>query len=456
MIGQAHPLAADLVAALGANNVLQDEVAIGPYRHDRSPFPEIDPGIVVTPGSADDIAKVLQLANDRRNPVIVRGAGFSMTGFIGGAPHQAIVLDTRRLNRVLEINELNMTVTAEAGVMMSELEAQVTARGFEIQTVGVPPQYTTLGGVLSGVVGGGLPRDSSIGTTGRQLVGLTVVLPDGSLVKTNAGGGNVNRSASSIPGGDGPFFTGIFIGDGGSLGVKVEATLQIAPPASHVGSAKWLFEDFDAVWRALQELAAIREAPYGGIGIAEGPPWAASYTARASTPDLLELNVRRIEQVLEACGGRRDRSAVSAVPQRDWFINVDRAIVSFIFGRVDFREAFSRVRAALDERIRERHLAEDGIAIKAFIYAHTRHAMFATLSILYDRAKSGGRTNAVALATEGYELVVALGGYLEPHQGVASRIIAQAWSPSYRRLFLALKTAVDPNHILNPGLWGVD
>ena len=119
---QAHALAADLVAALGAKNVLQDEGAIGPYRSNRSPFPEIDPGIVVTPGSADEIAKVLQLANNGRNPVIVRGNGFSMTGFVNGAPHRAIVLDTRRLDRVLQIDEQNMTVTAEAGLIMSELE----------------------------------------------------------------------------------------------------------------------------------------------------------------------------------------------------------------------------------------------------------------------------------------------------------------------------------------------
>ena len=456
MIGQAHPLAADLVAALGAKNVLQDEDAIGSYRGNRSPFPEIDPGVVVMPGSADEIAKVLQLANSRLNPVIVRGNGFSMTGFVNGAPQRAIILDTRRLGRVLEINEQNMTVTAEAGVIMSELEAQVAARGFEVQTVGVPPQFVTLGGVLSGVVGGGLPRDTSIGTTGRQVVGLKVVLPDGSLVSTNAGGGNVNRAASSIAGGDGPFITGLFVGDGGSLGVKVEATLQITPPAAHVASAQWLLEDFDAVWRALRQIAEILEIPYSGIGIAEGPPWAVTYTARASSPDRLASNVRILERVFEECGGRPDRPGVSAIPTREWFVSVDRAIVAFIFGRADFREAFSQVRSMLDERIRERRLAALGIAVRAFIYPHTRHAIFASLSILYDRAKPGGQTNAVALATEAYNLAIGLGGYLEAQQGHASRIIAQAWSPSYRRLFLGLKSAVDPNHILNPGLWGVD
>jgi FAD/FMN-containing dehydrogenase len=451
-----HPLAADLVSVVGADNVVQDDRALAAYRRDKSPYPEIDPGIVVRPGSVAETSKVLQLANIGRHPVIIRGGGFSMTGFLAPPAPHAIMLDTRRLNRVLEIDEINMTVTAEAGVIMSDLDAQVAARGFEVQTVGVPIQYTTLGGVLSGVVGGGIPRDSTTGSTGRQLVGLKVVLADGSILRTNAGGANIHREASAIPCGDGPFVAGAFIGDGGSLGVKVEATLQMAPPALHVASGQWVFEDFDGVWRALDQLGAMREMPYTGIGVAEGPPWGLDFTARASNPDILASQIRCIETTLGACGGRVDLSDTSAVPDREWFVSVDRAVLSFIFGRAQFREAFKGIRMMLDERIDERHLADVGVGVKIYIYPHTRHAIFTSISILFDKTLQGSRESSVKLASEMYERVVALGGYLEPQQGVASRIIAQAWSPTYRRVFLGLKSAVDPNNILNRGLWGVD
>ncbi len=452
-----HPLTADLVASLGATNVLEDDAAIAPFRRDKSPYPEIDPGVVVTPGSVDELAQVLRLANSRRNPVIVRGAGFSMTGFLQRAPHEAIVVDTRRLNRVIEVDEVDMTVTAEAGVIMSDLEAQVAARGFEVQTVALPTKETTLGGVLSGVVGGGLPRDAgATGTTGRNVVDLKVLLADGTLLQCGAGGGNVNRRASAIPGGDGPFLTGLFLGDGGSLGVKVEATLQITPAAPHVASAQWHFADLDGVWQVLAQIAAIRETPYTGIAVAEGPPWVMNFTTRASDPDVLDSYVRRTERVLAACGGQPKAADATAVPNRDWFINVDRAVVAFIFGRSAFLQAFQRIRTTLDERIRERQLADLGIALKVVIYPHTRHAMYTSVSILFDRNVQGGRARAVELATETYEHVVALGGYLEPHQGAASRVIADSWSPEYRRAFQGLKSALDPNNILNPGLWGVE
>jgi FAD/FMN-containing dehydrogenase len=288
------------------------------------------------------------------------------------------------------------------------------------------------------------------------MVGLKVLLADGTLVQTSAGGANVNRRGSAIPGGDGPFLTGIFLGDGGSLGVKVEATLQITPAAPHVASAQWHFADLDSVWQALAQLAAIRETPYTGIGVAEGPPWILNFTTRASDPVLVDSYVRRIERVLAACGGQPKPADPTAVPNREWFINVDRAVVAFIFGRSAFLEAFKRIRTRLAERIRERRLSDVGIGLKVVIYPHTRHAMYTSVSIVFDRNVQGGRARAVELATETYEHIVALGGYLEPQQGVASRVIAQSWSPAYCRVFQGLKSALDPNNILNPGLWGVD
>ena len=181
-----------------------------------------------------------------------------------------------------------------------------------------------------------------------------------------------------------------------------------------------------------------------------------NFNVRASSSELLAAHVATVERVLETCGGRPDQTVTNVVPDREWFVNVDRAVVAFMFGRAQFLEAFERIRAMLDDSIRERRLADLGIGVKIYIYSHTRHAIYTSISILFEKSVPESQAQAVALATETYELVVALGGYPEPHQGVASRIIAQAWSPTYRRVFLGLKSTVDPHNILNPGLWGVD
>jgi FAD/FMN-containing dehydrogenase len=452
-----HPLEGDLLDALGADNVIRDPTALAEIGRDKSPFPDIDPGIVVTPTNVDQVVHVMRIANGSRTPVIVRGGGFSLTGFLQRAPRDSIVIDTRRLNRVLEIDDVNMTVTAETGIIVGDLEDAVADHGFEVRTVGVPVSRTTLGGILSGVIAGGLSRDSTQRGSGRQLIGLKLVLPDGALLQTNAGGSNVHRPASSLHDGDGASLTWMFIGDAGSLGVKVEATLQLTPIATEVDSGQWLFDDFEGVWAALGQLAAIREMPYSGIGVSgEGPPWGLSYESRASSPDLLALQVRRIESVLRVCGGRPDTSDGEAVPSRDWFINVDRAVFAFMFGRAQYLDAFGRIRAMLHERIRERGLSELGIEVRPFIYPYTRHGIYTTISIMYDPSVPTARERTVELATEGYELVVSLGGYLEPQQGVSSRLIAASWSPAYRRLFHGLKSSLDPNRILNPGVWAED
>src|SRR5690606_29597997 len=190
-----HPLHESLGALVGHEHVLGTEEIGAAYRHDRSPFPDVEPGVVVRPGSVDEVSRVVRLAHEHGWPVVPYGGGFSHAGFTMTPPRTSVVVDMRRLNRVLEVDEENMTVTAEAGILMSDLEAAVQAKGFQVHTVSVPVRWTTLGGVLSGVVGGGLPADgAAVGDGVRFLLGLTVVLADGSVVSTNAGGSNVHRS----------------------------------------------------------------------------------------------------------------------------------------------------------------------------------------------------------------------------------------------------------------------
>lgn len=216
------------------------------------------------------------------------------------------MLDTRRLNRII-VDEVDMTVTAQCGVILSDLQDAVGERGFECQTVAVPQRYTTLGDVLSGVVGGGLPREMPTrGGTGQFVLGLTVVLPDGTLVKTNAGGSNVHRTRSVVSATDGPTLTQLFIGDGGLLGVKVEATLRLLPIAPHMDAGAWMFDELDQAWQALVDLTSFRELPYSTVTVAGDPPWSFTYGVRAGDPALIPQRTELIRRTLAARGGRED------------------------------------------------------------------------------------------------------------------------------------------------------
>ena len=114
---------------------------------------------MVRPGAVEEVGEVLKVANCTATPVTARGGGFSLTGFLQSG--DSIVVDLKRLNQVLDIDEVNLTVTAQCGIIMKALHDACAERGYYVHTVGIPIAYTTLGGVLSGVQGGGYPVPTS-------------------------------------------------------------------------------------------------------------------------------------------------------------------------------------------------------------------------------------------------------------------------------------------------------
>lgn len=451
-----------LVAALGADAVDTDPRVLDGYRPGKGPFDELDAGAVVRPQTAEEVTAVLTVASERGLPVVVRGGGFSLAGPPAAPGTSPIVLDTRALNRVLEIDDATMTVTTECGILMADLHAAVTERGYEVHTVAVPRAYTTLGGVLSGVCGGGFPGDTAeVGGSGQFVLGLKVALPNGSVLDTNAGGSNVHRATSAIPACDGPGLTQLFIGDGGTLGVKLAATIALAParPAVHAGAFE--FDDLEGALAAIDDLRRVHEVPYANLYVVRGPSWSFTYTARASTEELLRRHVAIVEQAVARHGARPGGAdlveSARAIAAQDpaWaaqFIDVDRGAIAGVFDNRTFADAFAKLRELVDQRVSE-DLADLGIDPIVFVSPYGRHAMWFAITLPYDEAVPEARAAARRVTREGYELVVALGGWSEPHQGEVSRLLAAAWSPTYRALVGSMRDHVDPAHVLNQGLW---
>jgi FAD/FMN-containing dehydrogenase len=445
-----------LIDAIGAEHVLSSTDELLPYRHVKGPFAETEPAMAVRPGSAEEVQRVLEIANEDGVTVFARGNGFALAGFPPSLADPHIVLDTRRLDRIIAIDEIDMTVTAQCGVIMRDLQDAVGAQGFEVQTVVVPERYTTLGGVLSGVAGGGLPRlMATQGGTGQFLLGLTVVLPDGTLLRTNAGGSNVHRESSVVHSDDGPTLTPLFIGDGGLLGVKVEATLELLPLAPHMHTGAWMYEEFDQAWRGLAGLTGFRELPYSTLNATEGSGWLISFGVRTADESLIAYRMQTIRDTLARHGGRAtgpdpERAAHEALAL-DRMAEADRVIVAPIFGKRAFPAAYRRLRDLLDDRL----AGSEGLRLLVLFAPYGRHAVYTAFSIMYSTECDGASERAAEVATEAYRLVVELGGYPEPHQGVAAEFSAAAWSPEVRSVVERLKRLVDPKATLNRGLWGL-
>ena len=456
-------LAVQLAAVVGDDKVVSDLGQLASYGRDKSPFHGIEPAVVVRAASVDDVVAVLRFATEHMVPVITRGGGFSLGGQPAGAGDTPIVLDTRALDRVVDIDEESMTVTAECGILMADLEAAVAGRGFEVHTVAVPHAYTTLGGVISGVCGGGFPSDvASVGGSGQFVLGLRVVLPNGTILDTNAGGSNVNRTSSSIAASDGPHATQLFVGDGGALGVKVQATLALHPARRELHAGAYEFASYEQAWGAVTELNRVSdEVPYSKLYVVKGSPWAVTYAAKAGTKELLSARTALVERTLAGHGGvsggpdLQEYAWANATVDPAWarqFIEVDRGTVAFVFGNREFPAAFAQMRDLFEVKLAPR-LEALGIEPPMFLCPYSRHAVWCGITMPYDGQDPAVRAEVADMTREAYELVVALGGWSEPHQGVVSQLLARAWSPAYRGFFDLLKVGVDPARILNGGLW---
>lgn len=176
--------------------------------------PHTKPDYIVHPGTVEEISAILEIAGKYRIPVIPWGGG---SGTQGGATsiYGGIVLDLKRLDAVLGIDEESMTVTAQAGINGTKLEWWLNDRGFTLPHYPASANCATLGGYLA-------PRGSGTistkyGKAEDLVMSIQVVLPDGHIIRTP----RVPNHAS------GPDIMRLFLGTEGTLGVITEATMQI-------------------------------------------------------------------------------------------------------------------------------------------------------------------------------------------------------------------------------------
>lgn len=210
-------LRSQLAEITGAEWVFADEENKLLYGHDETEDLIYRPDVVVKPGSAEEISRIMKMATAQKIPVTVRGAG---TGLSGSAlPVQGgILLSTERLNRILAIDEKNHQATAEPGVITEVFQNAVAASGLFYPVDPASKGSCSLGGNLAQSSGG--PRAVKYGTTRENVLNLEVVLPNGEIIWTGA---NVLKYSTGYN------LTQLMIGSEGTLGIITKAVFRLRP-----------------------------------------------------------------------------------------------------------------------------------------------------------------------------------------------------------------------------------
>src|SRR4051795_1580395 len=224
-VTQLVELAPALAAALGEDAVLTDDVQLDAYTADTY-WPAIAaratgaplgrPDVVAVPRSEEDVAAALRVAAAHGVPVVAWGGG---SGTQGGAVavDGGLVVDLRGLDRIIEIDDVSLTVTAQAGVNGNVLEHALNERGLMLPHYPASSEWATVGGYIAARGSGVL--STRYGKIEDLLLALRVVLPTGETIETVP----VPRHAV------GPELTQLFVGSEGTLGVITRATLRLAP-----------------------------------------------------------------------------------------------------------------------------------------------------------------------------------------------------------------------------------
>ena len=202
---------------IGVNYVLIDDETLQHYAHDETENLHYLPDVVIKPRTAEEISAIMKLCNENKIPVTPRGAGTGLSGgalpFFGG-----VLLSTERINSILDIDERNLQVTTEPGVITEILQQKVKEKGLFYPPDPASRGSCFIGGNIAENSGG--PKAVKYGVVKDYVLNLEIVLPTGEIIWTGA---NVLKNSTGYN------LTQLIVGSEGTLGIVTKIVLRLIP-----------------------------------------------------------------------------------------------------------------------------------------------------------------------------------------------------------------------------------
>ena len=447
---------ARLQSQLPAGELRLDDPALEAHAGDKW-FARHRPDAVALPRSTESVAKVLGFAHQHRIPVTPRGAGH---GYVGGCvPVQGgIALSLARLRRVREINPRDFVAVAQAGVITQDLQDAVEKRGLFYPPDPASRTECTLGGNIATNAGG--PRCLKYGVTRDYVLGLEVVLADGTVVRL---GGRTHKNKTGFE------LARLFVGSEGLLGVVTEATLKLLPRPPYRSALSIGCRSMRDAARTIQGIFAAGFLPCA-VEVADAftleavrRKFGSQQVRDARAHLIVELDgqpasvrheLRQLAQLV-----RRQRptfvvAAQGAVDcERIWQLRREFSYALRDTGLTKLNEDVVVPRGRLEElfqfaaRLQERH----GLPVACFGHAGDGNIH---VNIMVDDTSAEAKVRSIEALDDLFNRVISLGGSITGEHGVGlakKRWWPRAVSEPVRRLHQTLKQALDPLGILNPG-----
>lgn len=231
-----------LKAIVGEQYFRNDMEALVTHSYDATPMFQALPDGVIYPGSTEEVAAILKLANEQRIPIVSRGAGSNLCA--GTVPAEGgLVIVMNRMNRLLEIDTDNLTATFQAGLNTKQFHLAVEKLGLFYPPDPSSMIVSTLGGNIMSCAGG--LRGLKYGTTKDYVIGLEAVLPSGEIIRT---GGKLYKDVAGYD------LTKLLVGSEGTLAIVTEATVKLLPSPKYKQTMLVLFDNIYAAARTVSSI----------------------------------------------------------------------------------------------------------------------------------------------------------------------------------------------------------
>ncbi|MEJ2251213.1 MAG: FAD-binding oxidoreductase [Candidatus Lokiarchaeota archaeon] len=408
----------------------------------------IDPGaseprevnFVILPKTVEEIQKIVSFANQEKIPITTMGGGLTLSGLTipvkGG-----IVLDTKRMDKILEVNETSRYVVLEAGVSTGKIFSYIEQNypHLQISIPDAPPSVTISGNTL--IHGSGY-LSQQYGNHGEMINGIELVLPTCQLCKL----GSCSISKYWFSRGPIPDLIGMFISSFGTLGIITKLSIKLFPKQKERDLVFGLMKNPDVIPELINSITSENIVEDILLGKADKPDWMKGYvfvityiTGRSQN----EINEK--ESILK-------KQIYLEKPQ-------------FAATAADFRKGggFEYVGSFMPlEEIPEAIKLASEISYKYNIIPtlgcrviSQGHTIMFFASYSFNRADPDDIINARSALHETNKMVLSLGGIPWKSELKGQKLILDRIDPAFKNLFKTIKDQLDPNGIMNPGNWEV-
>lgn len=450
-----------LTAIVGENYIFTDQETRNHYGHDETEDYVFPPNVVVKPANAQEIAAVLKVANDYKIPTTPIGA---RTGLSGGALsiYEGIGLSTERLNKIIDIDELNLQVTVEPAVITQVLREAVADKGLFYPVDPSSMGSCWIGGNIAENSGGA--RAVKYGVTKDYVLNLEVVLPNGEIIWTGA---------NTLKNSTGYNLTQLMVGSEGTLGVITKAVLKLLPQNSHnvlmlvpFYKAHEACEAVSAIFRAGIVPSALEFMERDAID------WTLKYhdNINVSVNDNVQAHL-----LIEVDGNypeilMQEAEKIMTVVEQ---FEIDEVLFA---DTEDQKNALWKLRRSVAEAVKSNSVyKEEDTVVPRYMLPELLTgikrigAKYGFQSVCYGHAGDGNlhvniikgnmtddhwKTQVPIGIREIFELTVSLKGTLSGEHGIGfvqKNFMDIAFTRTHLELMESIKRVFDPNNVLNPG-----